>query len=65
MLVSNALLSEDYSKTMIEMVYMSSYIDPTYSIEKWMEEIDKVSKIDIIKMANLLKLQTVYFLEGK
>ncbi|GFG42145.1 EF-P 5-aminopentanol modification-associated protein YfmF [Streptococcus canis] len=65
MLVSNALLSEDYSKTMIEMVYMSSYIDPTYSIEKWMEEIDKVSKIDIIKMANLLKLKTVYFLEGK
>lgn len=50
---------------MIEMTYMASYIDPSYSIKHWIDEIDKVSKVDIIKVANLLKLQTVYFLEGK
>ncbi|MGT2934978.1 EF-P 5-aminopentanol modification-associated protein YfmF [Streptococcus castoreus] len=65
MLINNALLSEDYSKTLTEMAYMRSYIDPSYSLERWIEEIDKVSKVDIIKMANLLKLQTLYFLEGK
>lgn len=65
MLINNALLSEDYSKNMIEMTYMASYIDPSYSIKHWIDEIDKVSKVDIIKVANLLKLQTVYFLEGK
>ncbi|WP_165737699.1 EF-P 5-aminopentanol modification-associated protein YfmF [Streptococcus dysgalactiae] len=65
MLINNALLFEDYSKNMIEMTYMASYIDPSYSIKHWIDEIDKVSKVDIIKVANLLKLQTVYFLEGK
>ncbi|GET67788.1 hypothetical protein KNZ01_03220 [Streptococcus dysgalactiae subsp. equisimilis] len=65
MLINNALLSEDYSKNMIEMTYMASYIDPSYSIKHWIDEIDKVSKVDIIKVTNLLKLQTVYFLEGK
>ncbi|MGG6794239.1 UNVERIFIED_CONTAM: insulinase family protein [Streptococcus canis] len=65
MLTNNALLSEDYSKNMVEMTYMASYIDPSYSIKNWIDEIDKVSKADIIKVANLLKLQTVYFLEGK
>ncbi|HHJ7264519.1 TPA: insulinase family protein, partial [Streptococcus pyogenes] len=42
----------------------SSYIDSSYSIENWIKGVNEVNKADIIKVANLLKLQTVYFLEG-
>ncbi|EHI70476.1 EF-P 5-aminopentanol modification-associated protein YfmF [Streptococcus ictaluri] len=65
MLKNNVLLSEDYSKTLIEMSYTNFYIDPNYSLSTWIDEVDKVSKADIVKIANLLKLQTLYVLEGK
>ncbi|ACG63263.1 TPA: insulinase family protein [Streptococcus equi subsp. zooepidemicus] len=65
MLKNNALLSEDNSKALIELEYMRSYIDPSYTLSSWLDEIDKVSKLDIVRTANLLKLQAVYFLEGK
>ncbi|HHJ9731045.1 TPA: insulinase family protein, partial [Streptococcus pyogenes] len=64
MLLNNALLSEDYNKNIIERIYTSSYIDSSYSIENWIKGVNEVNKADIIKVANLLKLQTVYFLEG-
>lgn len=64
MLLNNALLSEDYNKNIIERIYTSSYIDSSYSIKNWIKGVNEVNKADIIKVANLLKLQTVYFLEG-
>ncbi|HER5090009.1 TPA: insulinase family protein, partial [Streptococcus pyogenes] len=48
----------------IERIYTSSYIDSSYSIKNWIKGVNEVNKADIIKVANLLKLQTVYFLEG-
>lgn len=64
MLLNNALLSEDYNKNIIERIYTSSYIDSSYSIKNWIKGVNEVNKADIIKVANILKLQTVYFLEG-
>lgn len=64
MLQHNALLSEDFCKSLIDIEYMKTYINPSYSLEKWIDEIDKISKSDIMKVAHLLKLQTLYFLEG-
>ncbi|HFH9950894.1 TPA: insulinase family protein, partial [Streptococcus pyogenes] len=52
------------NKNIIERIYTSSYIDSSYSIENWIKGVNEVNKADIIKVANLLKLQTVYFLEG-
>ncbi|HIE6888257.1 TPA: EF-P 5-aminopentanol modification-associated protein YfmF, partial [Streptococcus pyogenes] len=53
-----------YNKNIIERIYRSSYIDSSYSIKNWIKGVNEVNKADIIKVANLLKLQTVYFLEG-
>ena len=49
--------------------YINSYESTKYlgfsSIKKRMNEIDKVSKEDIIEVANKVKLNTIYLLEGK
>ncbi|MGT2887846.1 EF-P 5-aminopentanol modification-associated protein YfmF [Streptococcus didelphis] len=65
MLQNNMLQSEDYCKAIIDRTYINDYIDSDYSLSNWLENISKVKKTDIIKAANLLKLQSLYFLEGR
>ena len=35
------------------------------SLEAWLKALEQVRKDDIIKAAGLLKLQAIYFMEGK
>ena len=35
------------------------------SLEAWLEALEQVHKDDIIKAAGQLKLQAIYFMEGK
>ncbi len=65
MLVNNALLSNDNCKAIIEREYNKMYINQTFIIDNWINEINTVKKIDIIKAANIIKIQSLYFLEGK
>ncbi|EGJ26603.1 EF-P 5-aminopentanol modification-associated protein YfmF [Streptococcus porcinus] len=64
MLQTNGKQSEDYCKALIDSSYIRSYVTPEFSLEKWLTGIRAVKKMDIIKAANKLKLQAVYFLEG-
>lgn len=64
MLQTNGSLSEDYCKALVDSSYTQSYIDNDFSLELWLRKIKSVKKMDIIKAANHLKLQAVYFLEA-
>lgn len=64
MIKSNLLQSDDNCKVLIDRKYIHDYIDNTYSLTEWVKNINKIRKKDIVKVANLLKLQTLFFLEG-
>ncbi|HHF7011377.1 TPA: M16 family metallopeptidase [Streptococcus mutans] len=66
MLINNMQLFEDNPKNRIEMHYNHCVFgDKCLELKEWIDRIDKVSKDDIVKAANLIKLQSIYFLEGE
>ncbi|MGT2933628.1 EF-P 5-aminopentanol modification-associated protein YfmF [Streptococcus catagoni] len=65
MILTNALQSDDYSKAIIDRHYTSKYVNQNYDLETWIKNVHRVSKRDIVKAANHVKLQSLYFLEGK
>lgn len=66
MLRNSALLSQDSQATLLERAYMSSVLGNKFlSLDEWLTELDKVSREDIIRVAKELRLQAIYFMEGK
>ena len=66
MLRNSVLLAQDRQNTILERAYMSSVLGNKFlSLEAWLEALEQVRKDDIIKAAGLLKLQAIYFMEGK
>ena len=66
MLRNSVLLAQDRQNTILERAYMSSVLGKKFlSLEAWLEALEQVHKDDIIKAAGLLKLQAIYFMEGK
>ncbi|WP_161978693.1 EF-P 5-aminopentanol modification-associated protein YfmF [Streptococcus sp. S784/96/1] len=66
MLIGNAKMSMDNPKSLIEQMYSSVMFDKeSPSIKLFIDNIDKVSKRDIVAAVGLMKLQAVYFLEGE
>lgn len=66
MLKNSLLLALDRQNTLLERAYMSSVLGKKFlSPESWLEALEAVSKEDIIRAANQLKLQAIYFMEGK
>ena len=66
MLRNSVLLAQDRQNTILERAYMSSVLGKKFlSLEAWLEALEQVRKDDIIKAAGLLKLQAIYFMEGK
>ena len=66
MLRNSVLLAQDRQNTILERAYMSSVLGKKFlSLEAWLEALEQVNKDDIIKAAGLLKLQAIYFMEGK
>ena len=66
MLRNSVLLAQDRQNTILERAYMSSVLGKKFlSLKAWLEALEQVRKDDIIKAAGLLKLQAIYFMEGK
>ena len=66
MLRTSVLLAQDRQNTILERAYMASVLGKKFlSLEAWLEALEQVRKDDIIKAAGQLKLQAIYFMEGK
>lgn len=66
MLKNSILLAQDRQNTLIERAYMSSILGKKFlSLEAWLKALENVSKADLIEAAQQLKLQAIYFMEGK
>ena len=61
----NALLSEDHALTLVEQRFNKVIFgDKSLSLENWLDEIEKVTKKDVCRIARQVKLQSLFFLEG-
>ena len=66
MLRNSVLLAQDRQNTILERAYMASVLGKKFlSLEAWLKALEQVRKDDIIKAAGQLKLQAIYFMEGK
>ena len=66
MLRNAMLLSLDRQNTLIEQAYMASVLRKTFMpISVWLNALEAVSREDIIVAATQLRLQAIYFMEGK
>ncbi|RSJ80740.1 Antilisterial bacteriocin subtilosin biosynthesis protein AlbE [Streptococcus cristatus] len=66
MLKNSILLAQDRQNTLIERAYMSSVLGKKFlSLEAWLKALENVSKADLIEAVQQLKLQAIYFMEGK
>ena len=66
MLKNSILLAQDRQNTLIERAYMSAVLGKKFlSLEAWLESLENVRKNEVIKAAQQLKLQAIYFIEGK
>ncbi|MGT2926438.1 EF-P 5-aminopentanol modification-associated protein YfmF [Streptococcus cuniculipharyngis] len=63
MLKTSIVLLEDSPKYLVESTYRLNYC-AAMDVDRWLTEIDKVSKAEIVKLAGSIKMQSVYFLEG-
>lgn len=66
MLRNTMLLSLDRQNTLIEQAYMASVLQKTFMpIAVWLNALEAISREDIIVAATQLRLQAIYFMEGK
>lgn len=66
MLKNQLLQSEDNSGAIIERIYANQLAKgEVISLEDWLANIDKVTKEDIIDVANHVKLKAAFFLSGE
>ena len=65
MLKVNLKLSCDSPRVIIECDYNHQYLTGNFSVDKIIDKIDNVSKEDVLKFTRKVKLQALYFLEGK
>ncbi len=65
MLKVNLKLSCDSPRVIIEREYNRQYIVNNQTVDSIIDNIDNVNKADILKLTRKIKLQALYFLEGK
>nr|WP_088105672.1 pitrilysin family protein [Halalkalibacter urbisdiaboli] len=65
MLKNQILETVDVARGHVEISYHQIVSGHTRSLNDWLEEIDAVTKEDIERVAQKIKLDTVYFLKGK
>ena len=65
MLQVNLRLAGDSPEVLIERSYNGQYLKNHYSVDDMIDNIDKVSKADVMQLTRKIKLQALYFLEGK
>ncbi|MBF0818111.1 EF-P 5-aminopentanol modification-associated protein YfmF [Streptococcus acidominimus] len=65
MLIHSATLSQDKQGQLIEHAYNKVIFgDDQLELVEWMNAVNKVSRDDVIRVAQLVRLQAVYFMEG-
>ena len=66
MIINAAKLTQDRPGTLIERAYLHSILGKQFlSIDDWIQAIQLVTKEEIMAVAKSLKLQAVYFMEGR
>ena len=61
--IKNQLLETiDTSRGIVEILYHNVVSKENISLDDWISKMDKVSKADIMKVANNIELDTIYFL---
>ena len=66
MLRNSALLAQDRQNTLLEQAYMQSVLGKKFlPLDLWLANLEKVTSQDLISAASRLKLQAIYFMEGK
>lgn len=66
MIISNAKMSMDNPKSLIEQTYSNLLFgEESVSLSTFIDKIDKITKHDIVTAVGMMKLQAVYFLEGE
>ena len=65
MLQVNLKLAGDSPIVLIERSYNGQYLKNHYSVDDMIDNIDKVNKADVMQLTKNIKLQALYFLEGK
>lgn len=65
-MISNQLLETlDVPRASIELLYHNVIANTNRTMDDWLTGIEKVSKEDIVRVANKIQLDTTYFLKGK
>jgi predicted Zn-dependent peptidase len=63
--IRNQLLETiDTSRGLVEVLYHNAVAHDEIDLKHWLEEIEKTTKEDIVKAANKVELDTIYFLTG-
>nr|WP_237563756.1 pitrilysin family protein [Halalkalibacter okhensis] len=65
MLKNQLLETADVARGLVELSYHQVVSGKKRSIDEWMHQIDQVTKEDIVRVAQNVKLDTIYFLKGK
>ncbi len=64
--IKNQLLETvDTARGMVEVLYHNVVAKKNISLDQWLEEMDKTTKEQIVKVAEKIELDTIYFLTGK
>ncbi|MGM0839091.1 MAG: EF-P 5-aminopentanol modification-associated protein YfmF [Bacillota bacterium] len=63
--IRNQLLETiDTSRGLVEVLYHNAIAHEEIDLKHWLDEIEKTTKEDIVKAANKVELDTIYFLTG-
>ncbi|GAE24321.1 Zinc protease [Halalkalibacter wakoensis JCM 9140] len=65
MLKNQVLETADVARGLVELSYHQVVSGKKRSIDEWLQQIDQVTKEDIVRVAQKVKLDTIYFLKGK
>ncbi|WP_372459114.1 EF-P 5-aminopentanol modification-associated protein YfmF [Alkalihalobacillus deserti] len=65
MLKNQILETADVARGLVELSYHQIVSGEKRTIEEWLQQIDAVTKEDIVKVAEKVRLDTIYFLTGK
>lgn len=65
MLIQSVTIAQDRPVTLMEEIYHQKvYKESQPTFTEWIKKIESVERKDVIKVAQLIKLQAVYFMEG-
>ncbi|MET3504978.1 EF-P 5-aminopentanol modification-associated protein YfmF [Halalkalibacter oceani] len=65
MLKNQILETADVARGYVELLYHQVISGSKRALSEWLEQVDAVTKEDIVRVAKHVKLDTIYFLKGK